>query len=87
MSSIPPSADAADSRPSAVQIWLAIRKNWPLVAALIALVTAGTAFYSLGQTKIYEATATIMFDPNVPRPLGEQTGAVGDLSSYWNNKE
>jgi len=59
-----------------------------LVATLTALVTAGVAFYTLGQTKIFEATSTIVFDPNVPRPLGDQAGqSSGDQSSYWNNVE
>ena len=77
-----------DVQLSAIALWMAIRKNRVLVAILTVLVGAGTAFYTLGQTKIYEASATIVFDPNVPRPLGEQgSGAVADSSSYWNNKE
>lgn len=69
-------------------IWRTVRKHWLVAVVLIALAGAGTAFYTLGLTKIYEARATIMFDPDVPRPLGDQkSGAVGDISSYWNNKE
>jgi capsular exopolysaccharide synthesis family protein len=83
-----PASEVSESRLSVLALWLAIRKNWLLMAVFTALVGSGTAFYTLGQTKIYEASATIMFDPNVPRPLGERaSGAVGDLSSYWNNKE
>ena len=88
MNSPSPSSELPDVRLSAIALWLAIRKNRILVAILTVLVGAGTAFYTLGLTKIYEATATIVFDPNVPRPLGEQaSGAVSDSSSYWNNKE
>ncbi|HWA74811.1 MAG TPA: polysaccharide biosynthesis tyrosine autokinase [Polyangiaceae bacterium] len=88
MSPITPASELPESRLSVVALWLAVRKNWLLMVVLTALVGSGTAFYTLGQTKIYEASATIMFDPNVPRPLGERaSGAVGDLSSYWNNKE
>ena len=82
-----PASELPDVQLSAIALWLAIRKNGGLVAILTVLVGVGTAFYTLGQTKIYEARATIVFDPNVPRPLGESSGAVNDSSSYWNNKE
>lgn len=83
-----PISDLPDVRLSAMALWVAIRKNRMLVATLTALVTAGVAFYTLGQTKIFEATSTIVFDPNVPRPLGDQAGqSSGDQSSYWNNVE
>jgi capsular exopolysaccharide synthesis family protein len=67
--------------------WLAIRKNWPIVLLLTVVIGSGVAFYTLGQTKLYDVNATIIFDPQVPRPLGNQVGAVSDMSSYWNNKE
>lgn len=79
-----PISELPDVRLSAIALWLAIRKNRLLVATLTVLVSAGMAFYTLGQTKIFEATATIVFDPNVPRPLGDQPN---DQSSYWNNVE
>ncbi len=88
MNSAPPTSELPDVRLSAIALWLAIRKNRILVAILTVLVGTGTAFYTLGLTKIYEATATIVFDPNIPRPLGDQAGgAVSESSSYWNNKE
>jgi capsular exopolysaccharide synthesis family protein len=69
-------------------LWMSVRKYWLLSLTLAVLVAGGTTFYTLTQTKIYEASGTIMFDPDVPKPLGEHaSGAVGDLSSYWNNKE
>jgi polysaccharide biosynthesis transport protein len=80
----PPVSELPDVRLSAIALWVAIRKNRLLVAILTALVAAGMAFYTLGQTKIFEATSTIVFDPNVPRPLGNQPN---DQSSYWNNLE
>jgi capsular exopolysaccharide synthesis family protein len=79
-----PVSELPDARLSALALWVAIRKNRVLVATLTALVTAGVAFYTLGQTKIFEATSTIVFDPNVPRPLGDEPN---DQSSYWNNVE
>ncbi|MEO8903136.1 MAG: polysaccharide biosynthesis tyrosine autokinase [Polyangiaceae bacterium] len=69
-------------------MWLLIRKHWLPVVCLTILTSAGSAFFTLGQTKIYEATATIAFDPNIPRPLaGHDSAGVADASSYWNNKE
>lgn len=83
-----PVSELPDVRLSAIALWLAIRKNRLLVAILTAVISAGMAFYTLGQTKIFEATATIVFDPNVPRPLGDQPGhSASDQSSYWNNVE
>lgn len=80
-------SELPDVRLSAIALWLAIRKNRLLVAVLTILVGSGTVFYTLGVTKVYETSATIAFDPNVPRPLGDQAHAVSDESSYWNNKE
>ena len=58
-------------------------------AATALVVTIAAVFYTLGQTKIYEASATVMFDPNPPRPLGRQVDTVVDLGSgnSWDNRE
>lgn len=70
-------------------IWHMIRKNWAtaLVTALAVVLTV--TFYTLGQTKIYQASATIQFDPNPPRPLGGKVETVVDMGagSYWDNHE
>ncbi len=69
-------------------LWLAIRKHWVLAVAIAIAVGMSVAFYTLGQTKIYEAEATLLFDPQPPRPLGNQVQSVVDVSGeYWNNKE
>lgn len=66
-----------------------LRKRWKLVTGITLVVGLGTTFYTLGQKKIYEASATILFDPNPPRPLGRQVEAVVDMggSNFWNNRE
>ncbi|MCK6533039.1 MAG: polysaccharide biosynthesis tyrosine autokinase [Polyangiaceae bacterium] len=58
------------------------------VATALAVALAVT-FYTLGQTKIYRASATIQLDPNPPRPLGKSVDMVVDLGTgtYWNNRE
>jgi capsular exopolysaccharide synthesis family protein len=73
---------------SLFSLWLAIRKHWILGMVIAVAVALVAAFYTLGQTKIYEANATLMFDPQPPRPLGNQVQAVVDVGGeYWNNKE
>jgi polysaccharide biosynthesis transport protein len=67
----------------------ALRKHWWLALAVGGAVIGLVTFATLGMTRIYEAKATVLFDPNVPRPLGDQVQAVlaTDGSSYLNNKE
>jgi polysaccharide biosynthesis transport protein len=74
---------------SNVAVWQVLRKYWPTAAATALLVVAGTAFYTMGQKKIYEAEATIMFDPRPPKPLGTSVEAIVDLGadSFWSNQE
>jgi capsular exopolysaccharide synthesis family protein len=77
-----------ESRFSLFSIWNAIRKHWIVVLLVSCFVGSAVAFYTLGQTKIYEAEATLLFDPQPPRPLGTQVQAVVDVGGeYWNNKE
>lgn len=70
-------------------LWTGIRKNWWLIAIAAFVTILGAAFYTLGLTKLYQAKATILFDPQPPRPLGNDVQQVVDVSqsSYWNNKE
>lgn len=84
-----PSPAAAQGAASTVAAWNVLRKHWPTSLITIVLALAVTAFYTLGQKKIYEAEATVMFDPNPPRPLGRQVETVVDMgaNSFWNNQE
>jgi polysaccharide biosynthesis transport protein len=74
---------------SLVVLMTALRKHWLLALSVAGAVIGLVTFVTLGMTRIYEARATVMFDPNVPRPLGDQVQAVvaTDGSSYLNNKE
>jgi succinoglycan biosynthesis transport protein ExoP len=73
---------------SPTAIWRAFRKNWLLVTGVAAAISLVVAFYTLGQAKIYEAKATLLFDPQPPRPLGHKVDGAGDpVDSYWSNKE
>ncbi len=96
MRTMPPAEQASAPSPGAVgggvgalQVWRTVRKHWStaLVAALA--VTLAVTFYTLGQTKIYQASALVQFDPNPPRPLGKSVDMVVDMGAgnYWNNRE
>jgi len=83
-----PPRSESDSRFSAGALWNAIRKHWVMIAVLSTGVALAFTFYTLGQTRIYEAEATLLFDPQPPRPLGNQVQSVVDVGGeYWNNKE
>jgi capsular exopolysaccharide synthesis family protein len=52
-------------------------------------VSLSVTFYTLGQTKIFQANSTIQFDPNPPRPLGKDVDMGLDMGvgNYWDNRE
>lgn len=92
-SEIPSAAPAArpsleDSRWSPLVLWIAIRKHWIIVVATTLAVSLMVTFYTLGQKRIYECSATVLFDPQPPRPLGNQVLSSVDFSGeYWSQKE
>jgi succinoglycan biosynthesis transport protein ExoP len=68
-------------------IWIAIRKSIVLTTTIIVAVTLAVAFFTLGATRIYEATAVLMFG-QPPRPLGDRVQTVIDTEGgYAVNKE
>jgi succinoglycan biosynthesis transport protein ExoP len=78
-----------DPPSAALSLLAAVRRQWLVVVLVAAVVLGAAVFVTVGQARVYEATATVHFDPAVPRPLGDQTRGVlvADGSSYWNNKE
>lgn len=84
----PPQLPASEP-PSALMWWRYLRKHWGLGVAVALAVVLCDIFFTLGQRRIYEATATILIDPAPPRPLGKDVQAVVDVGngSYWSNKE
>ena len=70
-------------------VWRTVRKHWATALATALLISVSVAFYTLGQTKIYEATAILHFDPNPPRPLGGKVEAVVDMGAgpVWDTRE
>jgi polysaccharide biosynthesis transport protein len=70
-------------------VWQTVRKYWTTALSTAVFVALIVTFYTLGQTKIYQASATVMFDPNPPRPLGQRVEAIVEMGagSYWDNRE
>jgi capsular exopolysaccharide synthesis family protein len=66
-----------------------VRKYWLTSLATALTISLATTFYTLGLTKIYEASATIQFDPSPPRPLGKNVDTIFDngMGSFWANRE
>jgi polysaccharide biosynthesis transport protein len=91
--SLIPPLNAPDSSPETsitpMQAWRILRKHWATALATALAISLTVTFYTLGQTKIYRAAATIQFDPTPPRPLGKGVENVVDLGAgdYWNNQE
>lgn len=63
------------------------RKQW--IAGVVVLVVGLTALWTLRQTKIYVATATVVIESTPPRMLGRSVDQVVDLGSadYWSSQE
>ncbi len=83
------SDEVAELRNSFLALVLGVRKHWVLLVVVFASILGAVTFITLSKRPVYEATGTVLFDPNVPRPLGDQVQAVvaTDGSSYLNNKE
>jgi polysaccharide biosynthesis transport protein len=74
---------------SLIAAWRVVRKHWLTALATALSISVATTFYTLGLTKIYEASATIQYDPTPPRPLGKQVDTIFDngVGSFWANRE
>lgn len=66
---------------SLLTMWRALRKHWMVATVVAVFVFLAVAFYTLGQTKIYRAGATIQLDPSAPRPLGKDVQTVVDMGA------
>lgn len=72
-----------------VSLWHALRKNWILAASVTVAAVVATAFFTLGQKKIFRSSGTIQIDPTPPRPLGNEIQSVVEMGTgaYLNNRE
>jgi polysaccharide biosynthesis transport protein len=74
---------------SLLEIWRALRKHRVLAISITVGVVLAATFFTLGETKIYRAEATIQIDPKPPQPLGNDVQQVVDMGTgnFWSNKE
>ena len=64
------------------------RVNWWLVLLMFSGATAGVTAWTVRQPRIFEATCTIEFDPNPPRPLGNDIDDVASpMANFWMSRE
>jgi capsular exopolysaccharide synthesis family protein len=70
-------------------VWQLVRKHWTIALTIAIGISLAVTFRTLREPKIYEAQATVLFDPNPPRPLGQRVEAVVDMGagSLWDNHE
>lgn len=69
-------------------LWRVLNKSRWLIIAIALFVVAGVTFYTLGRTKIYQASAMLQIDPSPPSPLGRDVPAIVQLGdAFWNNQE
>ncbi|MFT3922616.1 MAG: polysaccharide biosynthesis tyrosine autokinase [Myxococcales bacterium] len=81
-SSPTPDPGVAESLKSAVgELW---RYKW-VIPAVVVLVTSVLAFVTLRKPKVYEAAATLEYDPNPAVPLGD--AIEGQNSGWWDSLE
>lgn len=82
-------AGAVSSGITPAVAWQFVRKHWSIAVTIALGVTLAVSFRALREPKIYEASATVMFDPNPPRPLGQKVEAVVEMGSgtIWDNHE
>ncbi|MEM9191275.1 MAG: polysaccharide biosynthesis tyrosine autokinase [Myxococcota bacterium] len=59
-----------------------------LVLVLCLVVGAGATVFTVRQPKMYQATCSLEYDPNPPRPLGDAVDDVASQGSeFWGNRE
>jgi capsular exopolysaccharide synthesis family protein len=89
MSNSLPAAPPEESSVSLLELWRVVKKNRWLILLVAASVLAAVVFFTLGQKKIYEATASVQIDPSSPQPLGREVQTVVTMGadSYWTSKE
>ncbi len=64
-----------------------VKRRWTVVAFLVVTITLVTIF-TLRQTKIYEAKASVIIEPYAPQVLGDVREVYNlGAGSYWSNKE
>lgn len=89
MSTEVPPQEGTESGVDFGTVWRSVRKHWVTALAVAFAVGLAAAFWTLSQVKVYEASATILFDPNPPKPLGGRVEGVVELGAgqVWDTRE
>ena len=69
--------------------WSIVKKRRWLIAATVVVVTAGALAWSMRRPKVYQASATVIVDPQAPKVLGAQDQVVelGSGNNFWINSD
>lgn len=81
----------ADDESKQIPLFLlhVVRRSWLWLVFFALVGGCISAFYSLGQTKIYSASTTIQIDPHPPSPLGPDIQNVADVGAgmFWDAQQ
>jgi capsular exopolysaccharide synthesis family protein len=58
-----------------------------LILAMVAVAVAGSYYWTLRLTRLYQADCTIEYDPNPMRPLGGDSDSAGGAYYFWSSQE
>ncbi|MDB4986386.1 MAG: Tyrosine-protein kinase EpsD, partial [Myxococcaceae bacterium] len=87
----PPTLITPNARNSpATALGVLLRELWRykfVVPTVAVLVIAGVAFWTMRQTRIYEAVATLEYDPHPVQPLGSAVEDPNLSGAYWGTQE
>jgi capsular exopolysaccharide synthesis family protein len=64
-----------------------LRKRWPVLAALVVMVTVGTLVWTIRQPRIYEAACSIIIETNAPQVLEGVKDVIEMGSGSWMYRE
>lgn len=80
---------AEDTLASFLMILKSLRRQWPIILALLLLGAGLSLVYTKSLPRIYQAQATLELDPTAFRPLGDKMNSVMPLGAddYWGNQE
>jgi len=65
-----------------------VSENRWLISAVAVSVLVAVTFFTLGQAKVYQASATLQIDPSPASPLGHDVPAIVTMGdAFWNTQE
>lgn len=86
----PPAETSAEALAATVRKYVHIlRKRAWVIAAVLAVGITAAVIHTLRLPRIYEATATVVVNPQAPRVFGSQVDEVFEIGTngYWSNQE